>query len=74
MFPAAEHSQLSLHHIVGKILYLVRIVAAIIASGFLFHGVINMRNEFSVYKAVQKMIDVQLTQINPKKRMKGNSY
>lgn len=60
MFTAAEHSHFSLHHIFGKILYLVRIIATVLASGFLFYGIINVREEYSVYKTVQEMIDVQM--------------
>ena len=73
MFPAAEHSRFSLHHVFGKILYLIRIIGTFLASGFLFYGIFNVRDEYSVYKAVQEMINVQLKKMCNRKRMKENS-
>ncbi|XP_058953535.2 putative neutral sphingomyelinase [Pocillopora verrucosa] len=73
MFPAAEHSRFSLHHVFGKILYLIRIIGTFLASGFLFYGIFNVRDECSVYKAVQEMINVQLKKMCNRKRMKENS-
>lgn len=72
-FPAADHSMLSLHHVAGKILYLVRILTTFILSGFLFYLLFNTPDEYSAYRSVQQMIDIQLKQISPRKRMKGNS-
>lgn len=73
MFPAAEHSPLSLYHATGKILYLVRIVTTVFLSSFLFYLIFNTREEYSVYKNVQQMIEIQLKQISPRKRTTGNS-
>lgn len=71
IFPASEHSPLSLHHVAGKILYLVRIFMTVILSGFMFYLILNTRDEYSAYRSVQQMIDIQLKQISPRKRMKG---
>ena len=73
-FPVTEHSPLSLHHAVGKILYLVRIVTTVVLAGFLFYLILNAREEYSAYKSAHQMIEIQLKQISPRKRMKGNSY
>lgn len=72
-FPATLHSPLSLHHAVGKILYLFRLVTTVILSGYFFYLIFNTRLEYSAYKSVQQLIDIQLKQISPRKRMKGNS-
>ena len=69
-FPVGEHSSLSLYHVAGKILYLVRIFATIILSGFTFYLILNTRDEYSAYRSVQQMIGIQLNQISPRKRMK----
>lgn len=71
IFPTSEHSPLSLHHVAGKILYLVRIFMTVILSGFTFYLILNTRDEYSAYRSVQQMIDIQLKQISPRKRMKG---
>ena len=73
IFPIAEQSPLSLHHVAGKILYLVCIVTTVILAGFVFYLVLNSRDEYSAYTSAQQMIDIQLKQISPRKRMKGNS-
>lgn len=73
-FPVTEHSPLSLHHAVGKILYLVRIVTTVVLAGFLFYLILNAREEYSAYKSAHQMIEIQLKQISPRKRMKGNPY
>ena len=73
MFPVTDNSLLSLHHAVGKILYLVRVFTTVILSGFLFYLIFNVREEYSVYKSVHQMVDIQIKQISPRKRMKGNS-
>ena len=72
-FPVTQHSLLSLHHAAGKILYLFRLVTTIILSGYFFYLIFDTRLEYSAYKSVQQMIDIQLKQISPRKRMKGNS-
>ena len=68
--PVGDHSSLSLHHVTGKILYLVRLFTTVILSGFMFYLILNMRDEYSAYRSVQQMIDIQLKQISPRKRMK----
>ena len=70
ILPVGEHSPLSLHHVAGKILYLVRIFTTIILSGFTFYLILNRRDEYSAYRSVQQMIGIQLKQISPRKRMK----
>lgn len=70
IFPVGEHSPLSLHHVAGKILYLVRIFTTIILTGFIFYLILNTRDEYSAYRSVQQMIGIQLNQISPRKRMK----
>jgi len=66
-FPVGEHSPLSLHHVAGKILYLVRIFTTVILSGFMFYLILNTRDEYSAYRSVQQMIAIQLNQISPRK-------
>lgn len=73
LFPVDQDSMLSLHHTVGKIIHLVRIVTTIVFSGFLFYLIFNTREEHSVYKNVHQMIDIQLKQISPRKRIRENS-
>ena len=72
-FPVTQHSPLSLHHAAGKILYLFRLVTTVILSGYFFYLIFDTRLEYSAYKSVKQMIDIQLKQISPRKRMKGNS-
>lgn len=74
LYPVTTHSPLSLHQTVGKILYLARIVTTVILAGFLFYLIFNARVEYSAYKSVQQMINIQLKQISPRKRMEGNSH
>lgn len=73
IFPVADNSPLSLHHVAGKILYVIRIATTVFLSGFLFYLILNMRDEYSAYRSAQQMIDIQLKQISPRKRMTGNS-
>jgi len=70
IFPVGEHSTLSLFHVAGKILYLIRIFTTVTLSGFMFYLILNTRDEFSAYRSVQQMIDIKLKQISPRKRMK----
>ena len=70
IFPVGEHSPLSLFHIAGKILYLIRLFTTVALSGFMFYLILNTRDEFSAYRSVQQMIDIRLKQISPRKRMK----
>lgn len=73
IFPVADNSPLSLHHVAGKILYVIRIATTVFLSGFLFYLILNTRDEYSAYRSAQQMIDIQLKQISPRKRMTGNS-
>ena len=74
LFPCCEDSPLSLHFIFGKLLHLICIIVAVILSGFLFYLVLNSREEYSVYKNVLQVIDIQLKRINPQKRVKENFH
>ena len=73
IFPVTDSSSWSLHHIGGKCLHVARIITTIILSGFMFYLIFNVREEYSAYKNIQQMIDIQMKQINPRKRMNGKS-
>lgn len=74
LFPVSEDSPLSLHFILGKLLHLICIIITVILSGFLFYLVLNSREEYSVYKNVLQVIDIQLKHISPQKRVKENFH
>ena len=74
LFPVSEDSALSQHCIFGKLLHLVCIIITVILSGFLFYLVLNSREEYSVYKNVLQVIDIQLKRINRQKRVKENFH
>lgn len=69
LFPVSQDSLLSLHQIAGKVLCLVRIAITVVLTGFLFYLIFNAREEYSAYKSVLQMIDIQLKQISPRNRM-----
>ena len=74
LYPVSQDSSLSLHLIAGKILCLVRIVTTVVLIGFLFYLIFNAREEYSAYKSVLQMINIQMKQVNPRTGMRENSH
>ena len=74
LFPVSQDSLLSLHQTAGKVLCLVRVATTVVLTGFLFYLIFNAREEYSAYKSVLQMIDIQMKQISPRERMSENSH
>ena len=71
VFPPVPGSLLSLDAALGKLLYIVRIIATMFLAGNLYYIIFNTREEWSAYTAVEKEILMKMNQFSPKRKVKS---
>ena len=62
VFPPSPDSQFSMEATLGKLFYVGRIIATIFLAGNLYFIILNTREEWSAYTAVEKAIMIKMNQ------------
>ena len=65
VFPPSSGSQFSMEASLGKLLYIARIIATFFLAGNLYFIILNTREEWSAYTAVEKEIKIKMNQSSP---------